>query len=496
MLIFLNRKNKNMEIGPIYFDISGVEAFFSNNSTGTIVSLAMATFGWVILAYVLLYLGIFFLKFYKEEKLKKTWSWVLLAIDVPQLNTQTPKAVEQMFSHLAGAYTSSNLAYKFRHGFKQKWFSLEIVSIEGYIQFLIRTEVAFRDLVEAAVYAQYPQAEIIEVEDYTKDLPDRFPNETYDMWGCDFGLAESFAYPIRTYMEFEHSSAEENILKDPMGTFLESFSRIEHGEQMWFQILIEPTDNSWKEKVIGKIKDLVGEVVSLSGSKKSSGMSGFTEGPKKFLSEVSTQVFGGSAAGADVKVVKKETGGSRLNQLTPGQRKLLEAMENKITKIGFKTKLRAVYIARKEVFKPGRSINALFGAINQFNIPSANSIVPKSTVSTNYFWKGSRGEKRQTLMMSAYKKRKMKSGGTPFIFNIEELATIWHFPMSSVKTPLLQKTEFKKAEPPSGLPTESLFKPLKQAPKTSGGERKGRDSRKMVTDAGDVGYSDSSEKYG
>ena len=485
-----------MEIGPIYLDISLAENFLNTNSTGTVISLVIASFGWVILAYFLFYLGIFLLKFYKGEKVKKTWNWVLLAIDMPQLNIQTPKAVEQLFSHLAGALALPNLANTFRQGFKQKWFSLEIVSIEGYIQFLIRTEVSFRDLVEAAVFAQYPQAEITEVEDYTKEFPNKFPDTTYDMWGSDFGLAESFAYPIRTYMEFEHSSAEENILKDPMGTFLESFTRIDHGEQVWFQILLEPTDNSWKEKVIKKIKDMVGEMVSLSGVKKTSGwVDLFTGVPSKALTEIVNQLAGNTAASAD-SVIKKKEAGSKLSQLTPGQKKLLEAMENKITKIGFKTKLRAVYIARKEVFKPERSVNALFGAINQFNIPSANSIVPKSTISTNYFWKGSRGERRQTLMMSAYKKRKMKSGGNPFIFNIEELATIWHFPMSSVKTPLLQKTEFKKAEPPSGLPMESSYKPLRQPPKTGGSGHKGREHRKMVTDAGDVGYSDSSEKYG
>lgn len=485
-----------MEIGPFYLDTGSAENFLTANSTGAIIKIAMASFGWVILAYFLLYLGIFFLKFYKEEKLKKKWKWVLLAIDIPQVNIQTPKAVEQMFSHLAGAYSSSNLAYTFRHGFKQKWFSLEIISIEGYIQFLIRTEESFRDLVEAAVYAQYPQADIIEVEDYTNQLPDKFPNDKYDVWGCDFGLAESFAYPIRTYTEFEHASAEENILKDPMGTFLESFSRIGQGEQMWFQILLEPINNSWKEKVIKKIKDLVGEMVSPFGVKKTSGgMVGFlTEEPKKAIMEFGNQLFGSTAASAEGVVKKKEQTGSRLTQLTPGQRKLLEAMENKITKIGFKTKLRALYVANKEVFKPERSINALFGAINQFNIPSANSIVPTSTVSTNYFWKSSRGEKRKTLLMSAYKKRRMKSGGNPFIFNIEELATIWHFPMSSVKTPLLQKSELKRAEPPSGLPTETIFKPLKQVPKTHGiGHHKGG---RIITDAGDVAYADNSEKYG
>jgi hypothetical protein len=46
--------------------------------------------------------------------------------------------------------------------------------------------------------------------------------------------------------------------------------------------------------------------------------------------------------------------------------------------------------------------------------------------------------------------------------NIEELATIWHFPLPFVKTPLLQKAGAKRAEPPTGLPVEWSEMPLKR----------------------------------
>jgi len=36
------------------------------------------------------------------------------------------------------------------------------------------------------------------------------------------------------------------------------------------------------------------------------------------------------------------------------------------------------------------------------------------------------------------------------------LATIWHFPLAFVKTPLLQKTTSKRAEPPTDLPVEDV----------------------------------------
>jgi hypothetical protein len=53
-------------------------------------------------------------------------------------------------------------------------------------------------------------------------------------------------------------------------------------------------------------------------------------------------------------------------------------------------------------------------------------------------------------------------GAKPYVLNIEELATVWHFPLPFVKTPLVQKAGAKRAEPPLGLPVEWAETPLKR----------------------------------
>lgn len=179
-----------------------ISNFFLQTPTEVVVQL-FAIFGYLIFFWLFaIVLEEFFLE-YRQELYKHNWKWVLLAIDTPAINVQTPKAVEQFFFHLAGAFNDPGIGEKFWHGYKQKWFSFEIISIEGYIQFLIRTEESYRDLVEAAIYAQYPDIEITEVEDYVNYAPDKFPNAEFDMWCADFCLANDDAYPIRTYREFE-----------------------------------------------------------------------------------------------------------------------------------------------------------------------------------------------------------------------------------------------------------------------------------------------------
>lgn len=474
-----------MEFGLFTFNFSSILDFINQPPLLILIQL-FAIFLWIPIVNFLLKE---ILDTYHHMKVHQTthhWKYVVLAIDIPLLNVQTPKAVEQLFSHLAGVFSKPDLKGKFYDGYKQKWFSFEVISIEGYIQFLIWTEEQYRDLIETAVYAQYPDAEITEVEDYAAAAPKSFPDKDYDVWAGDFALAENAAFPIRTYEEFEHSISKDTVLKDPMGTMLESFSRIGHGEQMWLQILVRPIDNSWKESVIAKIKEFIGEDDG-HGHGHGSPMSFLTDNflvaeGKGLLQEAGRQIAGLGGGGHEEHGEEK-VDKNQLKYMTPGQVKLVEAMEKKIEKIGFETNMRAVYLARKEVFNPSRGVTALIGSISQFNIPTANSIVVGKQASS---------DKKKAKYVEAYRSRSMDLEVHAYVLNIEELATLWHFPMSHVKVPLLQKAANKAAEPPSGLPVEYIPLPtFGSSPESSAHTPK----KKIVTDSGEELIT-SEEEYG
>ena len=415
----------------------------------------------------------------KEEHYTKDWKPVILAIDIPSMNIQTPKAVEQLFAQLAGAYTDAGFGDKFVDGFVQRWFSVEVISIAGYIQFVVWTERVFQDLMEAALFAQYPDAEVTEIEDYTKLVPEKLPNETHDIWISDFGLAEHNAYPIRSYTEFEHSISKDTVLKDPMGTFLESFSRLGPDEHMWFQILVEPTGNSWKEEAIRKVKEILGiedkaDLTDHIGDK-------FIKFLMNSLVFIGDQVFSREPS-APAEAADDDHEGPKL---TPGVHKVIEKMEEKMGKIAFNVKMRGAYIAPKTVFNTRRGVSLMLGAINQYNIPNANSIVAISAP---------KGKKKETPseLFEAYKKRSLGTKSPKCIMNVEELATIWHFPMSHVKTPLVAKAASKSAEPPLGLPVEFLGHASADTPVNLKGLVAGsKTGKKFTTDSGEeVAYDD------
>ena len=418
-----------------------------NLPSAELVRVIFAIVGWTALVLIFFYMGAELWVKLRQNKYMSTWEWILLAIDVPPDTIQSPKAVEQIFAHLSGALFEPNIGQKYWQGVRQRWFSLEIISLEGYIQFLVFTEANYRDLVEAAIYAQYPMAEITEVEDYVGAIPSKYPNETHEVFGLEFGLAAPDPYPIRTYSEFEHSITPDYTFNDPMASILENFTRIGTGENLWFQIIIEPISGAWKAKGIELIKTIIANKKHVS--------------EQFFLFKLINVLFEELVKAVrppseEGYVKKKEEMPGKLSDLTPGVRDTVAAIEEKISKIGFKTKCRILYAAPGEIFNPSRCLDGFVGSLNQFDYSGRNAIVPVLATNAHYAFKNYRTLEIKKRFVGAYKKRKIKAGKNSYILNIQELATLWHFPLPLVKTPLLQKTASKRAEPPINLPIEEM----------------------------------------
>lgn len=374
--------------------------------------------------------------------------WVTLAIDVPRSNEQSPKAVENFFAQIAGGHGSINKYEKYWVGKTQDWFSFEIVSIGGNVQYIIRTIARFRDLVEASIYAQYTDAEITEVEDYTENVPQTFPNETHKLWGAEFIMQESSCLPIRTYPEFEHQIAQE--LKDPLSAFLETMSAISPDEQVWYQIVVTPIGYEWRNECKAMIDKLLGK-----GPAAKKGLGAYTTG---FISEASNQLIRGQVGAETLNSAGDAApAGAPLSFLSP-EYKTIEAIQRKIGKIGFNTKIRLIYIATNEAYTPSRVIQPLVGAIKQFSELNLNSIYPdmkRTATRAAYLFVKQRIAYRSRRIFSGYKNRSNYIGRSPFVLNIEELATLYHFPVTMFKTAPVQQTASKKFDAPLQTPYET-----------------------------------------
>lgn len=412
--------------------------------------------GWVLVLLALFKIAEWAWLDYVQGQYAANRQWVCLAIDVPKDNVQSPKAVENIFAHMAGAHSNPDLKDIYWDGVTQDYFSFEIVGIEGYVQFIIRTVKKYRDLVESSVYAQYPDAQITEIEDYTTGFPSTFPDEKYNMYGTEFVLVANELLPLRTYQEFEHQMSQE--YKDPLTTLLEGLNKLGPGEQVWLQFIIVPTSEDWKKPASAYIKKVMGQAPKSSGGGILSNAFGELG---NLSSEMQKQVTGIGAGEAPKKPEKPA-----MMMLPPDDAARADGAARKIKKIGFKTKIRFIYIAQKEKFHAPHGVHNMVGFIKQYNTGDLNSLKPDTKhvgVHAHYIYVEPRKNMKRTKLMMRYKARSWYGGRDVFVLNTEELATLWHFPLKTDTAPIrhmVQKTEFKHTPPPSRLP---IVEDLKRA---------------------------------
>lgn len=417
----------------------------------------------------------------RQRKYLSKITYILLALDIPRGNEQTPKAVESIFAHLHGIQGKGNLIDRYWKGKVQAQLSLEIIGIEGQSQFLIRTPVDFRDVVEAAFFAQYPDAEITEVTDYTEFVPHDFVAAGFDVWGTELIPVKSQVYPIKTYPFFEHSLSQQFL--DPLASLLELMGRLGPTEQVWLQIVMTPAGTEWQDGAEGEVKKRLG--ISKEAAKRLLGigqLAGYVTGTaySAFETALASLVKPGTYENKK-KEEKKE--GKKFSDLTPGEKSVIEAIQIKISKLGWETKFRFVYLAQKEYFGPSRGVTGIMGALKQYSTQDLNGFKPDpfTKTSVDYWFVKRRVAARKRRVMHNYRERELhkkfqmknpltRKASLPFVMNIEELASLFHFPVMTVKAPQVQKTEAKRGEPPMSLPvtTDTYVEPLGPAPRIKG----------------------------
>ncbi|MFA6512114.1 MAG: hypothetical protein WCV86_03265 [Patescibacteria group bacterium] len=383
----------------------------------------------------------------RQETYRQSIKWVLLAIDIPKDNEQTPKAVEHIFNHLATIKKNGDLIDRWWKGYTQQPLSFEIVSLGGYVQFIVRVPSKFRDMVEAVFYAQYPNAEITEVEDYVDDIPRRFPDREWDIWGTELKLDNKEYFPIVTYPVFEHTLTQTFL--DPLASLLEILSRLRRGEQFWLQFVIRPPeDETWRENGLRAIKKLI-------GAKSSSGGGGILTAGQDIASGTWQTLIASIIPPDQDSSSSKDSGPESLMQhLPPHERRIVEQIGIKLSKYAYETKIRLVYAAKKKVFQDDRPATVIGGMLQYNTLESNGFKTDKKTKTSAKYWRAdARKTVKKNKLISAYRDRDMDVGPYPFVLNTEELASIFHFPVMTVKAPLVKKTDAKKSEPPVSLPT-------------------------------------------
>ncbi len=387
--------------------------------------------------------------------------WVLLEIVPPRDVVRSPKAMELFITNALYHMSNKGGLETYWQGAVWFWFSLEIVSLEGQVHFYIRTPSRVKGLIETQMYAQFPQAQIKVVDDYTLAVDKITPDSKWNLWGCEFRLAKPDVYPIRTYVDFGlDKDPKEEMKVDPITPVVELFGSIGKGEQMWLQIVITPSKKEYPEHagIFTHTHDWVKEG---------------EETIKRALEEF-TRYHDRPGMSSKAKEIRAP------DFMKP----MMEGAGRKMLKVGFDTGIRACYVAKKEAFNMNnrRNIRLIF---RQYANPYVNELAringtQADAFSTNFIANFIPLSKIKVMrladrMLLEYQEREFFHPPmrhkihlpwpiSPMIFpnffhhhisvlNSEEIATLWHFPGQILKVPTLERIESKEASPPTNLPT-------------------------------------------
>lgn len=329
---------------------------------------------------------------------------VVLKILVPIKNDKKALAAEQLFQSLHGILKGDEKS--------KDHYSFEIQATSQGIFFIVLCPLRYRNFIENQIYAQYPEAQITPIHDYAELKPNRY------YMGSEIVLSKEFFLPIRTFVSFE---------VDPLASITGAVSSLKGDSEVWIQIVARPVNNAWQEA------------------------------GKKYIENLKT------------KSISDTT--SEQNQNRDANISIAD-IERKSNKVGFQFAIRIVSSSSDKVVCE-QILEDVEASFKQFQTAQQNSLVKKKVKKTGFVIRF-----RDNLIQSIFGKRpadklnviqkfhkRFLDERETNILNVEELASIYHLPHESVKTPNIAWAKSRKLEYPLNIPTINPNLPPQENPR-------------------------------
>ncbi len=369
-----------------------------------------------------------------HEKFKFNNGRTTLRIKLPQEVLKSPEAMESILTQIHNPNSPDNYMQSYLDGKHPLVTSFELASIGGEVRFYANVPTKkVKNALESQLYAQYPGIEVtVEPIDYTGEIV--WNPKKWDLISFHILKKDDDVVPVKTYIDYGLDKQPKEELKfEPMSPLLEHLGSVKPHERIWVQILMIPH---------AKTNLKTGSLQKTDTWDKTA---------KKKIDEIMKRNQEGLGP--------EETENRPV--LTLGERDTISAIERNVGKYAYKTAIRAMYITEVGKFDPDM-IGPMIRAFSQFDIVGRNSMGVKwrTDFDYNFFqdFTGARKIRMKKNELEYYKARFYIEGDqkTKFdkmkLMSVEELATMYHIPGTSVVTPSISRVENTRREAPANLP--------------------------------------------
>lgn len=337
---------------------------------------------------------------------------------VQQLREEIAKG-ETIFASIGGLRAQKGLdAWLFG---RRDHFSFELVAHKSRISFYFMAPLSKALYLEQQINAHYPEASIEEIEDYNSF------NAHGQVLAGTLKPKKSFIFPFKTYMEMD---------ADPMNSLVNILSKLGLEESISLQYLVRSAKKDWHKKmkdvVINAYKTKDINSVFRAGNAVLGGFFNFV------FHYVILGIFG------SVTEPKKDKDDPTHNkELTEKEKEMLKKMEDKNSKAGLDANLRIVVSANsKEQAKI--YFDNITNAFSEYTYYEYGNAFDKIKT------------KNQIKIIDDFIYRRFRDE-LSFVLNTEELAGMFHLPLSRTETPNIDWLQSKTAPAPNNIPNEGIL---------------------------------------
>ena len=302
-------------------------------------------------------------------------------------------------------------------------FSFEIVANKGKISFYISAPKNKSLYIEQQIHAYYPEASIEVVDDYNAFNPQGSVLAGY------LKARRSFIFPFLDYTDMN---------SDPMNSLINVMSKLENDESIAVQYVIRSAKKDWHSKIkksvleAYKTKDVT-KMFKISSSS-------FHNFINFFVFDIMLGFF--DMGRADDKNTLKDPN-TPTKELTEKEREMLKKMEEKNSKSGLDVNLRIV-VSSKDKERAKISFDNIASAYSEYSYYEyGNSFKPVI-------------KKGQSNIIENFIYRRFMANQS-FLLNTQELASMYHFPLSKTETPNIDWLTSRTAPAPNNIPKEGIL---------------------------------------
>ncbi len=324
--------------------------------------------------------------------------------------------MEQLLSSLSDLPQHKDFFHRIIFGEPHIALEIAVSSDSESIVFYVAMPARFKEVIEKQIHSFYPSAHIESASEYTIFRPDGVTVASR------LRLKKEDSFPIRTYKHLE---------SDPLQNIANALSKLEdEKEGAAIQIIIRRSSKKWKEQGIRTAQQMqqgkrLGEASSSNAGHLARGLG----------SELSGALTG--------RTVQEQRDSKTPISLTPEEQEVISRLEAKVKNAHFEANVRLVASAATKE-RAEMILASLENAFVQFEDASLNKFIAIRNKAKN-----AHKIAYDYIFRNFSDKHRM-------ILDTEELASIFHFPISTTETPKINWLKSKTSNPPVDIPKEGL----------------------------------------